>query len=102
MYIIITPIGPSGTRSEFRGRCGYPGQLQATTKKGQKRAFFGGPRGDPKNGLFWPFLGVMSGQVHLILAFFEKNMSLIRGGTHPGGGTPQDLVFGGLFGPPPS
>src|SRR5579859_6613166 len=27
----------------------------------------------------------MSGQVHLILAFFGKNMSLIRGGTPPGG-----------------
>src|SRR5579859_6852437 len=57
-------------------------------------AFFGVPRGDPKNGLFWPFLGVMSGQVHLILAFFGKNMSLIRGGypprgVPPPGGSPQ-------------
>src|SRR5579872_4997237 len=54
---------------------------------------FGGPPGPPKNGLFWPFLGVMSGQVHLILAFFGKNMSLIRGGTPPRGGPP-------LGGPP--
>src|SRR5579872_4190847 len=46
--------------------------------------FLGGPPGPPKNGLFWPFLGVMSGQVHLILAFFGKNMSLIRGGTPRG------------------
>src|SRR5579859_3723466 len=30
----------------------------------------------------------MSGQVHLILAFFGKNMSLIRGGTPPGGTPP--------------
>src|SRR5579872_3274664 len=51
----------------------------------------------------------MSGQVHLILAFFGKNMSLIRGGTPPGGsppwgvpplgGPPQALVFGGPWGP---
>src|SRR5579872_1686511 len=55
--------------------------------------FLGGPPGPPKNGLFWPFLGVMSGQVHLILAFFGKNMSLIRGGYPPGGYPP-------LGGPP--
>src|SRR5579872_3072063 len=65
---------------------------------------FGGPPGPPKNGLFWPFLGVMSGQVHLILAFFGKNMSLIRGGTPrgvppwgvPPGGPPRTPPPGGL------
>src|SRR5579864_9503203 len=73
---IVCAIGPSGIISVFRGRCGYSSRCRRKSLK------------NPKNGLFWPFLGVMSGQVHLILAFFGKNMSLIRGGTPPGGPPP--------------
>src|SRR5579864_5441975 len=99
MHTPICAIGPSGIRSVFRGRCGYSSRCRRKSLKNPKNDPLGGPPGPPKNGLFWPFLGVMSGQVHLILAFFGKNMSLIRGGTPPGGypplggpprGTPQD------------
>src|SRR5579859_6136868 len=95
LYFLTFTIGPSAVLDQsFEVGVGILASCRRPPKKGQKMAFFGVPRGDPKNGLFWPFLGVMSGQVHLILAFFGKNMSLIRGGTPLGGpprGTPPHV-----------
>src|SRR5579859_1814731 len=109
LYFLTFTIGPSAVLDQsFEVGVGILASCRRPPKKGQKMAFLGGPPGPPKNGLFWPFLGVMSGQVHLILAFFGKNMSLIRGGTpllggppggppggSPPGGTPQDPPPGG-------
>src|SRR5579859_1719597 len=112
LYFLTFTIGPSAVLDQsFEVGVGILASCRRPPKKGQKMAFFGGPPGPPKNGLFWPFLGVMSGQVHLILAFFGKNMSLIRGGYPPRGvpplggpppgGTPQDPPPGGLDPLPP-
>src|SRR5579859_4424612 len=96
LYFLTFTIGPSAVLDQsFEVGVGILASCRRPPKKGQKMAFFGVPPGPPKNGLFWPFLGVMSGQVHLILAFFGKNMSLIRGGTPPGGVPPRRGV------PPP-
>src|SRR5579859_3052013 len=96
LYFLTFTIGPSAVLDQsFEVGVGILASCRRPPKKGQKMAFFGVPRGDPKNGLFWPFLGVMFGQVHLILAFFGKNMSLIRGGTPPWGVPPGYPPRGG-------
>ena len=67
-------------------------------KNPKKGSFWGYPQKRVKKRVFWPFLGGMSGQVHLILAFFEKNMSLIRGGP-PRGVPPWGVLWGSPRGP---
>jgi len=68
----------------YRG--GIPGIPHKTPKYGQKRRFWVPP---PKNRVFGVQNARMACLVHLLFRIFRKNLSLIRGGGPPLGGSPH-------------